>query len=103
MIAITILIFDSRAVERQLRVEHFVDAGRIAEARFRCRGCTTSIACASLLTEELHGKEPSDIQMITAESLSRQLDTLPPATYHGAELAADAAKALQKKLSAAGV
>jgi nitrogen fixation protein NifU and related proteins len=77
--------------------------GRIAEARFRCRGCTTSIACASLLTEELHGKEPSDIQMITAESLSRQLDTLPPATYHGAELAADAAKALQKKLSAAGV
>src|SRR2546429_227255 len=26
--------------------------GKIREARFLCRGCTTSIACASLLTEE---------------------------------------------------
>jgi nitrogen fixation protein NifU and related proteins len=75
-----------------------LDQGRIAEARFRCRGCTTSIACASLLTEQLQGKTLSDLRAITAESLSRQLAGLPPATYHGAELAADAAKALQQKL-----
>lgn len=77
--------------------------GRIIEARFRCRGCTTSIACASLLTEQLQGKMPSEIRAISAESLSLRLDGLPPATYHGADLAADAAKALQKKLSAARV
>jgi NifU-like protein involved in Fe-S cluster formation len=80
-----------------------MDKGRIAEARFLCRGCTTSIACASLLTEQLQGKSPSDIRALTAESLSLQLGGLPAATYHSAELAADAAKALHQKLSAARV
>ena len=75
-----------------------LDKGRIAEARFRCRGCTTSIACASLLTEQLQGKAPDDIRGVTARSISLQLGGLPPATYHGAELAADAAKALHQKL-----
>ncbi len=50
-----------------------VEDGRIAEARFLCRGCTTSIACASLLTA---------------------------ATLHGAELAADAVQALLREISA---
>jgi len=76
-----------------------IDNGRIAEARFRCRGCTTSIACASLLTEQLQGKSPSEIGAITAESLALQLGGLPAATYHGAELASDACQALQRKLS----
>ena len=78
-----------------------VESGRIAEARFLCRGCTTSIACASLLTEQLQDKTASEIRNITAESLSRSLGGLPPATYHGAELAADAANVLRQKLSIA--
>jgi nitrogen fixation protein NifU and related proteins len=86
-----------------LRLTVQIDNGRIAEARFLCRGCTTSIACASLLTQQLQGKTPSEIRPITAESLSLQLGGLPPATYHGAELAADAAQALQRKLSAARI
>jgi nitrogen fixation protein NifU and related proteins len=77
-----------------------LDNGRIDEARFLCRGCTTSIACASLLTEQLQGKTPSEIGSVTARHLSQQLGDLPPASYHGAELAADAAKAMQQKLSA---
>ncbi len=32
-----------------------VESGAIVEARFLCRGCTTSIACASFLTERLTG------------------------------------------------
>src|SRR2546430_16800117 len=36
-----------------------VDA-RIAEVRFLCRGCTTSIACASVLTERLTGRTPAE-------------------------------------------
>jgi nitrogen fixation NifU-like protein len=74
-----------------------VDA-RIAEARFLCRGCTTSIACASLLTEELLGRTPAKARDITAESLSQSLGGLPPATFHGAQLAADAVNALLEKL-----
>ena len=71
---------------------------RIAEARFLCRGCTTSIACASLLTEVLRGRTAAEARSITAESLSQSLGVLPPATFHGAQLAADAVAALVKRL-----
>jgi nitrogen fixation NifU-like protein len=73
--------------------------GRIAEARFLCRGCTTSIACASILTEELLGRTVAEARAITAESLSRSLGGLPPATFHGAQLAADAVCALIQNLA----
>jgi nitrogen fixation NifU-like protein len=72
---------------------------KIAEARFLCRGCTTSIACASLLTELLRGRTFNESSSITAESIAVALGGLPSATFHGAQLAADAAKALVKKLS----
>jgi nitrogen fixation NifU-like protein len=72
--------------------------GHIAEARFLCRGCTTAIACASLLTEELRGRTPAQAREITAELLSQALGGLPPATFHGAQLAADVVKALLQKL-----
>jgi nitrogen fixation NifU-like protein len=75
--------------------------GRIAEARFLCRGCTTAIACASLLTEELRGRTPTEARDITAESLSQSLGGLPPATFHGAQLAADAVRALIQNLASA--
>ena len=75
------------------RVRH----GRIEEARFLCRGCTTAIACGSLLTEQLRGNSIREAQAISAESLSLGLDGLPEATFHGAQLAEDALKALLKK------
>ena len=74
-----------------------VEAGRIAEAKFLCRGCTTAIACASLLTEQLQGKTAAECGSITAESLSMALGGLPPATLHGAQLANDALRALLLK------
>ena len=74
--------------------------GRIAEARFLCRGCTTAIACASLLTEQLRGRALSECGLLTAESLSEALGGLPAATFHGAQLASDALRALLQKLPA---
>jgi nitrogen fixation protein NifU and related proteins len=71
-----------------------IENGRITEARFLCQGCTTAIACASLLTEELTGKDISDARAITSESISTQLGGLSPATIHAAQLAADAFAAL---------
>lgn len=73
--------------------------GKIAEARFLCRGCTTAIACASMLTEELRGRTLAEVRAITAESLSQSLGGLPPATFHGAQLAAEAAIGLLEKFS----
>jgi NifU-like protein involved in Fe-S cluster formation len=75
-----------------------MDAGRIAEARFRTRGCVTAVACSSLLTELLHGKTPAEARVITPEQISETLGGLPPATFHAAQLARDAAQALLTKL-----
>jgi nitrogen fixation NifU-like protein len=84
-----------------LKLSARVVDGRIAEARFLCRGCTTSIACASLLTEQIRGRTLAEARVITADSLSESLGGLPPATFHGAQLAADAVAALLQNLSSA--
>lgn len=67
-----------------------IESGRVAEARFLCQGCTTAIACASLLTVELTNKCLAEARSITANHLSNALGGLPPATHHAAELAFDA-------------
>jgi nitrogen fixation NifU-like protein len=77
-----------------------MDGERIAEARFLCRGCTTSIACASLLTEELRGRTLAEAGSLTAQSLSQSLGGLPEATFHGAELAADAIATMLRNIAA---
>jgi NifU-like protein involved in Fe-S cluster formation len=74
-----------------------IESNRIAEARFLCQGCTTAIACASLLTVELKNKTISEAAHINAEYLSTQLGGLPPATLHAAQLAADAITQLLAK------
>jgi nitrogen fixation protein NifU and related proteins len=76
-----------------------MEAGRIAEARFRTRGCVTALACSSLLTELLRGKTPSEARAITSEQISEALGGLPQATMHGAQLARDAVQALLAKLN----
>jgi nitrogen fixation NifU-like protein len=82
-----------------LRLGVRVKDGRIEEVRFLCRGCTTAIASASLLTLQLRGRTVTEANSITAQALSEALGGLPAATYHGAQLAADASQALTKKLS----
>jgi len=75
-----------------------MEAGRIAEARFRTRGCVTAMACSSLLTELLRGKTPAEIRGITPDQLSEALGGLPPTTFHAAQLARDAVQALFAKI-----
>jgi NifU-like protein involved in Fe-S cluster formation len=76
-----------------------MEAGRIAEARFRTRGCVTALACSSLLTEMLRGKTPAEALAITSDQISGELGGLPQATSHGAQLARDAVQALLAKLN----
>jgi nitrogen fixation NifU-like protein len=84
-----------------LKLAARIVGGRIVEVRFLCRGCTTSIACASVLTEQVRGRTTDEARGITAESLSQSLGGLPPATFHGAQLAADGVTALLAKLASA--
>lgn len=75
-----------------------VEDGRIAAARFKTRGCVTSIACGSLLTEMITGITPDEARTITYEKLSEALGGLHPATAHGSQLACDALQAVLQKL-----
>jgi nitrogen fixation protein NifU and related proteins len=81
-----------------LRLAAIAEQGIIRQARFLCRGCTTSIACASRLTDLLTGKRIHAIAEITPETLAASFGELPPETMHGAHLAVDAAQALLVKL-----
>ena len=75
-----------------------VEDGKIREARFLCRGCTTAIACASWMTERITGmslKEAAD--SVNADAIAGGLGGLAEETRHGAVLAADAVKALSKQ------
>ena len=71
-----------------------MDGGRITEARFRTRGCVTAVACSSVLTELLLGKTPAEARAITPEQLAEILGGLSPTTFHAAQLARDATRAL---------
>lgn len=82
-----------------LRLAAVFEDGVVREVRFLCRGCTASIACASLLTESMRGRESHGLRKITAESLSETLGGLPEASFHAAQLARHALEAL---LQAAG-
>jgi nitrogen fixation NifU-like protein len=82
-----------------LKVAVHVESDRISEARFLCRGCTTSIACASRLMELLTGLQICKLHEITTELLTKTFGELPPETIHGAYLAADAAQALAARLT----
>jgi nitrogen fixation protein NifU and related proteins len=82
-----------------LQLAAIVEDQTIREVRFLCRGCTASIACASLLTESMRGRELKSLDAVSAESLAAALGGLAPATFHAAQLANDALRAL---LRAAG-
>jgi NifU-like protein involved in Fe-S cluster formation len=60
-----------------LRLAARVENGRILETRFLCRGCATSIACASFLTEQVSGRTLAEAQSLTQNTLSEALGGLP--------------------------
>jgi nitrogen fixation NifU-like protein len=85
-----------------LRLAVIADGGVVREARFLCRGCTASIASASLLTELIKGKAPKELNELTPEQIASELGGLPPASFHAAQLARDAARAVAAKIPAVG-
>ena len=82
-----------------LRLSVRVEAGRISAARFRTQGCVAAIAASSILTEMLAGLTLADARGITPQKISDALGGLPPATFHAAQLCADAVAAVARKLA----
>lgn len=71
-------------------------AETITDLRFRARGCTACIACASALTELLHGKSRAELKSITPAAVEAAVGGLIPESKHAAVLAADAVRQIEK-------
>jgi nitrogen fixation NifU-like protein len=81
-----------------LRLGVRVEAARIVAAQFKAQGCVAAIASSSVLTDLLANKTPAEARTITPQQISDALGGLPPATFHAAQLCADALAALLRKL-----
>lgn len=74
-----------------------VRGGRIAEIRFKAKGCVPAMACGSLITEMAQGKPLADAARISKEEVVTRIGGLPPQSGHAAQLAVDALLALTRK------
>lgn len=77
-----------------LRLSVRWEEGRVAEARYKVRGCTASIAAGSALTEWMTGRSRSEVAGLTAHIIDEAVGGLPPASQHAAALCVDGVKAL---------
>jgi len=72
-----------------LRLSLKIKSGRIAEIRFKAKGCVPSMACASALTELVAGQTLDDSRSLHRETLIAAVGGLPQASTHAAQLALD--------------
>ena len=73
--------------------------GRIAEIRFRAKGCVAAMACGSALTELVRAKRVSEARKLSREELVRAVGGLPQASSHAGHLAMDALAAVLGQIS----
>ncbi len=65
-------------------------AGRIAQVRFKAKGCVAAIACGSALTELVVGKTLEEAKKLRREDVNAAVGGLPQASTHAAQLAVEA-------------
>ena len=81
-----------------LRLSARLDGEKVAEVRYKVRGCTASIAAGSALTEWLSGKTRGELGMFRPAIVDDAVGGLPAESKHAAALCADGVKALLKRL-----
>lgn len=72
------------------------DNGIVAEARYKTRGCTASIAAGSALTEWLTGKSKQELSAFQPAVVETLVGGLQPESKHAALLCADAIRLVLK-------
>jgi NifU-like protein involved in Fe-S cluster formation len=77
-----------------LRLSVRFDGDRVAEARFKSRGCTASIAAGSVLTEWMTGRTRSEMALLRPAMLEELLGGVSAESKHAAVLSVDAVKTL---------
>ena len=81
-------------LELTLRLERKLEGDRIADIRFRAKGCVPAMACGSAITEMATGKTVREARQLSREDLVRHVGGLPEASTHAGHLAMDALAAL---------
>jgi nitrogen fixation NifU-like protein len=89
---------DNPACGDVLRLTLKIKSGRVAEIRFKAKGCVPSMACASALTELVTGHTLGETRALKRETLIDAVGGLPQASTHAAQLALDALQAALKQL-----
>jgi nitrogen fixation NifU-like protein len=79
-----------------LRLSARLEGDRVAEVRYKTRGCTASIAAGSALTELLAGKTREEIARLAPRDVEEAVGGLATESKHAAVLAVYAVKALLK-------
>ncbi len=83
-----------------LRLTLKISDGRIAQARFKAKGCVPAMACASALTELVSGSTLEETRKLRREDIIATVGGLPPASTHAAQLAVDALSAALNAIKA---
>jgi len=86
-------------LELSLKLEKTkLEGQRIADIRFRAKGCVPAMACGSAITELVKGRNVDEARLISREELVRKIGALPQASAHASHLAIDTLAALLRKL-----
>jgi nitrogen fixation protein NifU and related proteins len=77
-----------------LRLSARFECDRVAEVRYKVRGCTASIAAGSALTEWMEGKSRAELARFEAAIVDEAVGGLPEASRHAGVLCRDGVRAL---------
>jgi nitrogen fixation NifU-like protein len=77
-----------------LRLSARVEDGRVAEVRYKTRGCTASIAAGSALAEWMAGRTAAELRALRAADIDDAVGGLIPESRHAAVLCVDAVRKL---------
>jgi nitrogen fixation NifU-like protein len=81
-----------------LRLMARIQDGRVAEIRFKAKGCVAAMACASALTEIVAGKTLDEARRTTRADVITAVGGIPQASTHAAQLAIDALAAILRQI-----
>ena len=71
---------------------------RVADIRFRAKGCVPTMACGSAITELVKGKSVDEARQLSREELVKKVGGLPQASAHASHLAIDTLAALLRDI-----
>ncbi len=88
----------SLRLEKTKLEETKLERRRVAEIRFRAKGCVPTLACGSAITELVKDKNLDEVRKISRDELVRKVGGLPQASAHASHLAMDTLAALLRGL-----